>query len=153
MYLNYIGLGLISFTLICLSYQLWTLHVLEFNPVRSGLLVPIDVNKSKHIQSKTGDASLTTERKRRKTIYTVGRSNECYIKEGTYQKGSTTGAIETYFISNIRETCIRPSTWYDGGGVDDEFDLVLDDNKRYDVFSNDAGNHDTEICPQLNYLS
>lgn len=68
-------------------------------PQRSGLLVAQDTGKSKQIQSKTGDASMAIERTRRHTIQASGKADPSKLKEATYQKGSTTGAIETYFIS------------------------------------------------------
>ena len=69
-------------------------------PQRSGLLVAQDTGKSKHIQSKTGDASMAIERTRRRTIQSSGQADPSKLKEATYQKGSTTGSIETYFISS-----------------------------------------------------
>jgi len=150
MYLNWIGLGLISFVVVYLTYQVWNnTSPPEFNPIRSGLLVAQDVGKTKQIQSKTGDASMATELNRRRAIYTFGYEKPCYIKETKHQKGSTTGALETFFISSLFCPCCVPQdVWYDAGGVDDEFDLVLDDN-IYSRGANDAGNQDTEICPPV----
>jgi hypothetical protein len=64
-------------------------------PQRFGLLVAQDTGKSKINQSKTGDASLFIQKVRRKAIRTSGAP----IKETHTQFGSTTGAIETYFVN------------------------------------------------------
>jgi hypothetical protein len=63
------------------------------------LPVPRQVGKSKLIQSKTGDASLRTELNRRRTIQTIGMHSA--PKETRYTTGSSTGAIETYFLTSI----------------------------------------------------
>lgn len=65
-----------------------------FIPQRSGLLVAQDTGKTHYNQSKTGDASLFIQKVRRKAI----RSSQTPIKETHTQLGSTTGAIETYFV-------------------------------------------------------
>lgn len=66
-----------------------------FAPQRTGLLVAQDTGKSKINQSKTGDASLFIQKVRRKVIRTSGTP----VKETHTQLGSTTGAIETYFVN------------------------------------------------------
>lgn len=58
------------------------------------------VGKSKHIQSRNGDASLATERLRQKTIRSIGNLNPQAIKETRVSTGATTGAIETFMIRN-----------------------------------------------------
>ena len=66
----------------------------DFIPQRSGLLVAQDTGKTHYNQSKTGDASLFIQKVRRKAI----RSSDSPIKESHTQLGSTTGAVETYFV-------------------------------------------------------
>ena len=97
MYLNLLGFGCITIFLSCLAYN-FSKPVLTKKVERSGLLVAQDAGKSKQIVSKTGDASMRTEFRRRQTIQTVGRADPFSIKETVYQKGSTTGAIETFLL-------------------------------------------------------
>ncbi len=66
-----------------------------FSPQRTGLLVAQDTGKSKVNQSKTGDASLFIQKVRRKAIRISGTP----VKETHTQLGSTTGAVETYFVN------------------------------------------------------
>jgi hypothetical protein len=100
--LNTIVVTAVSGFIAYLVYQSLKPTPSMFAPQRSGLLVAQDTGKSKQIQSKTGDASMRTELTRRRTIQTSGKSDPLKIKEATYQKGSTTGSIETYFISSHR---------------------------------------------------
>lgn len=58
------------------------------------------VGRTRPIQSKTGDASMATERVRRKTIVRYGQLNPEKIRESRTSTGSTTGAIETFMITN-----------------------------------------------------
>ena len=98
MYLNLIGLGLLGMFVAVLGYYF---HFAEptKKPQRSGLLVAQDTGKSKHIQSKTGDASLSIQERRRKAIHYIGQKEKYKLRESHLQTGSTTGAIETFFIS------------------------------------------------------
>jgi hypothetical protein len=110
-----------------------------FNPQRFGLLVAQDTGKTKHVQSKTGDASLAIERIRRTAIQNGGRDK---IKETRTQKGSTTGALEVFFISRIC-ACVCPPTQdiiYDGGGATNEYCPI----HGFDNY--DAGGADTRVC-------
>jgi hypothetical protein len=111
-------------------------------PQRSGLLVAQDTGKSKQIQSKTGDASMAIEQRRRRTIQSSGKADPSKLKEATYQKGSTTGAMETYMLSSI---CPRPVPYdilYDGGDEGDEFCPYEGDGST----RLDAGNDTTKAC-------
>ena len=111
-------------------------------PQRSGLLVAQDTGKSKQIQSMTGDASMAIERRRRQTIQASGKANPSKLKEATYQKGSTTGAVETYMLSSV---CPRPIPYdiiYDGGNEGDEFCPYEGDGDP----KLDAGNETTKAC-------
>ena len=98
MYLNLVGLGLLGIFLGVLGYSF---HFAEpaKKPQRSGLLVAQDTGKTKHIQSKTGDASLVTQERRRKAIHYLGNKETYKLRESRVQTGSTTGAIETFFVS------------------------------------------------------
>ncbi len=97
--LNTIFLSLFGVMFVYAGYTAWTSPIpITFNPMRNGLLVARDVGKSKQIQSKNGDASMHVEKIRRQAIKTVGSAKPFSLKESTYQLGSTTGAIETFFI-------------------------------------------------------
>jgi len=100
MYLNLIGLGGVALFLSYLTYN-FSRPVPTQTVERSGLLVAEDAGKSKQIVSKTGDASMRVELHRRQTIQTLGKANPFSIKESTYQKGSTTGALETFMLSSL----------------------------------------------------
>jgi len=56
------------------------------------------VGKTHAIQSMHGDASMSTELLRRKTIQTVGRLKPMFLKENRTQLGTATGAVETFMI-------------------------------------------------------
>jgi len=69
------------------------------------------VGRTRPIQSKTGDASMATERTRRRAIQHVGKINPKKLKETRTSSGSTTGIIETYFITSTCtsfEDCSTP---------------------------------------------
>jgi hypothetical protein len=70
-------------------------RISPFASQRTGLLVAQDTGKSKVNQSKTGDVSLFIQKVRRKAI----RSSGSLTKETHTQRGSATGAIETYFVN------------------------------------------------------
>lgn len=67
------------------------------------LPVPVQVGKNRIIVSKTGDASMQTEYKRRRTI--IG-SNSCGVSPKFSYQGSTNGSLETYFLSSMCPTFI-----------------------------------------------
>ena len=98
--INVLSIGILGLGIAYMGYQMYTTPkiFIEKQPDRSGLLVAQDTSNSKQIQSKTGDASLTTERIRRKAIQGHGTLHKSRIRETRTQTGSTTGAIETFFI-------------------------------------------------------
>ena len=138
MYLNLIGMGLLSLFIGVLVYYSQGPTV-SINPVRSGLLVAQDTGKTKHIVSKTGDASMVTEKTRRCAI----KKNHSYNPVFNSKLGSLSGAVETYFITAVcsggRTPCISDII-FDGGGAEDEF-CPIEGNKIYD-----AGGVNTIVC-------
>ena len=136
--LNTIFLSIFGLMFIYAGYTAWTTPTpVAFNPVRSGLLVAQDTGKSKQIQSKTGDASLTIELIRRRAIQGHGRQHKSRIRETRTQLGSTTGAVEMMLTS------ICPNF----------YDLILDggnDSGEYCEYAGDgyldAGNDTTKAC-------
>lgn len=90
------------------------------------LPVPIQVGKNKVIVSKTGDASMATEYKRRRAV--IG-SNSCGYYTKFSHSGSTNGSLETYFLSGMCPTFNRPriyETIYDGGDANTESNNIFD---------------------------
>jgi len=59
------------------------------------------VGKTRPIQSKTGDASMETEARRRRTIQGASCEELYKLKESRTTTGSATGAIETYFLTSV----------------------------------------------------
>lgn len=109
------------------------------------LPVPIQVGKNKIIVSKTGDASMQTEYRRRRAI--IG-SNSGFNKKFGFS-GSTNGSLETYFLSSIWPTGVPYSpgacrSVFDGGKAESDFCYVLDGNGG-DVIV-DGGYADTNVC-------
>ena len=136
--LNTIFLSLFGLMFIYAGYTAWSAPTpVAFNPVRSGLLVAQDTGKSKQIQSKTGDASLSIELVRRRAIQGHGRLDKSRIRETRTQMGSTTGAVEMML------TAICPNF----------YDLILDGGNEAADYCEyvgngylDAGDATTKAC-------
>jgi hypothetical protein len=142
--LNTIGISFIGIIILYLVYTSWITPI-EVIPMVPGFLVAQDTGKTHHIQSKTGDASISIESKRRLTIQTIGRENPVF----NALNGSVSGVIETYHITrDFSSKCPTYGIIYDGGGVDDEF-CPIQGSKQYD-----AGNSKTNIItPRITILS
>lgn len=141
MNLNIIGISVISIVFLFLGYFVWNSPNPKLIPSVPGFLVAIDTGKTHHIQSKTGDASMNTELKRRRAIQTVGKQKHKF----NALLGSASGVIETYFITGI---CSCPKficppnldIIFDGGGAYDEY-CPIHGNNNYD-----AGGANTIVC-------
>ena len=99
-----------------------------YSPPLGALPVPVQVGKNKLIVSKTGDASMATEYKRRRAI--LG-SNACAISPKFGFSGSTNGYLETYFLSSLCPTFVKDkgrvcTTIYDTGDAYTESCNILD---------------------------
>jgi hypothetical protein len=131
MVLNWIGLGFVGIVGLYFGWQTFKFftRVGPSTPGIPGFLVAQDTGKSKQISSKSGDASMRTELQRRRAIQTVGRLYPSRIKETVHQKGSTTGAIETFFLTSICPPilAIFENIIYDAGESCQEFCEVLED--------------------------
>jgi len=101
----------------------------------------IATGKERSFGSMTGDASLATETLRRKTIHMNGQWYPSKIKESRTATGSTTGALETYFLTFY---CPPTNFVFDAGGASDEYCKVLDDSNAYKEY--DAGGATTKVC-------
>jgi len=143
--INTLFIGLFS---LFLGYGITSYYLQKPDPyeVPTGALpVPIQVGKNKIIVSKTGDASMRTEYKRRRAI--IG-SNSCGITPKFSHSGSTNGSMETYFLSSMCPTFIKDVlpefivNAFDGGNADSEFLDILDGNEPHE-FTVDGGNVET----------
>ncbi len=137
-----VGVGIL-FTVSYIIYESLKPRPSPFAPQRTGLLVAQDTGKTKHNQSKTGDASLNIELVRRRAIQSIGRVYKDKIKETRTQFGSTTGALETYMISAICP-CLP---------VCQPYDVILDGGNQTAEYCEyvasgyvDAGDETTKAC-------
>ena len=142
--INTLFIGL--FTLF-IGYGMTSYYLQKPDPyeVPTGALpVPIQVGRNKIIVSKTGDASMSTEYKRRRAI--IG-SNSCGINPKFSHQGSTNGSLETYFLSSMCPTFVKDvfnqiTYVLDGGNAESEFSDVVDGNEPHE-FTVDGGNAET----------
>jgi hypothetical protein len=128
-----IGVIILSFIILVGGIHLWNVYSTQVKepPKLPGLLVPQQVGKSKHIQSKTGDASMATEWVRRRAISGVSYCGNTLsltkkaIRETRVSTGSTNGYLESYMISGlcaIKGLAVPvavPFPEYDGGNAYD----------------------------------
>jgi hypothetical protein len=103
-----------------------------------------NTGKTHQSQSKTGDASMITELRRRLAVQQVGRINKYKLKESRTQFGSTTGAVETFMLSSLGPLTCPPDAIYDGGNQSANFCPILDDQGNGAIL--DAGDHDVVVC-------
>ena len=103
----------------------WLTKVDPYEIPIGALPVPIQVGKNKIIVSKTGDASMSTEYKRRRAI--IG-SNSCGFFPKFSHSGSTNGSLETYFLSGMCPTFtkVKRPVIYDGGDALTESTNIFD---------------------------
>lgn len=144
--LNTICITLLAVLFLYTGYSSWSSSSLPITREIPQFLVAIDTGKTHHIQSKTGDASMATEYKRRRAIQSVGRLNKYKIKESRTSTGSTTGALETFNISGICPClvyCPEYDIIMDGGNENSNFNCVYDGDG--DIVY-DAGNENTKVC-------
>jgi hypothetical protein len=148
--LNTVSICILSIPIIYLIYLYLSLPK-EFVPEKPKFLWGEQVGKSKVIQSKTGDASMSTELTRRRAIQQAGRLDRSKIKETRTSSGTTTGAIETFFISSICPPLpfISITNFFDAGISWSEFCNVLDGNGSivYDGGSVSVSTCSRPTCP------
>jgi hypothetical protein len=147
---RWLNINVIFITLLVsiLGYGITSYYLQKPDPyeIPTGALpVPIQVGRNKIIVSKTGDASMSTEYRRRRAI--IG-SNSCGITPKFSHSGSTNGSLETYFLSSMCPTFVKdvlPAfivNAFDGGNADSEFRDILDGNEPHE-FTVDGGNTET----------
>jgi hypothetical protein len=124
-----------------LNYYLTAVDI--YKPPIGNLPVPIEVGKSKIYVSKNQDASMYTEYSRRKAVI---KTNVCRIKDprfGFWNKDSTNGTLESYFLTSIYNERPR-DLLFDGNGAYDENDFRL--NGVGSGLVADGGDANTEYC-------
>jgi hypothetical protein len=117
------------------SYALTTTS--SYDVPTGALPVPVQIGKNKLIVSKTGDASMSTEYRRRRAI--IG-SNSCGVVPKFGYSGSTNGSLETYFLSSMCprfKNSVVCDKLYDAGDVHADACAILD--------GGDAAGADQEI--------
>lgn len=124
-----------------LNYYLTSADI--YKPPIGALPVPIEVGKSKIYVSKDRDASMYTEYSRRKAII---KTNVCRVKNPTFgfwNKDSTNGTLESYFLSSIYNE--RPhDLLFDGNDAYANNEFIL--NGVGNGLVADGGNANTEYC-------
>jgi len=135
--LNTIGLSLLGGLITYLAYLSWSIPP-EVSRTIPGFLVAQDTGKTHYRQTKTGDASMSTELRRRKAIQYAGRFNPSFNPS----LGTLSGAIETYMLTAICvcTSCIATKVLYDGGNAVSEFCPV------HDGATYDGGTSTTRVC-------
>lgn len=142
---RWLNINVIFITLLVsiLGYGMLSYYLQKPDPYKipTGTLpVPIQVGRNKIIVSKTGDASMSTEYRRRRAI--IG-SNSCGITPKFSHQGSTNGSLETYFLSSMCPTFLKTIiNAFDGGNADSRFLDTLDGNEPHE-FTVDGGNTET----------
>lgn len=141
--INTIVLSLASIALFYVGYTALTFQrpIIPEKPI---FLWSESTGKERSIQSKTGDASMQTELRRRQAIQSIGREYPSRIKESRTSSGSSNGTTEAFMISAICP-CIPQICNYifDGGIYSSEFCNILDGSGSR-VY--DGGYSSSEVC-------
>jgi hypothetical protein len=125
---NTIALALFGFGALYVGWKTYS----YYSPIQHSkqMLTPWNHQEGKthHIQSKTGDASMFTQKVRRRTIAEVQRApGKAPLRETRTSVGYTNGVVETYFI----DPCCFPSKpkqlLLDGRFANDDECAILDD--------------------------
>lgn len=138
LFLSVLGL-FIGYNLV--SYYLTAKNT--YQPPIGALPVPIQVGKSKIYVSKDRDASMATEYIRRKTIIATNVCRPKDPKFGFWNKYSTNGTLESFFLTSIYNERPR-DLLFDGNDAYAENEFVLDGVGS--GFIVDGGYADTEYC-------
>lgn len=141
--LNTIALGVLSILFTYTAYSVWK----RTRPVvHKTLITPWgeQVGRTRPIQSKTGDASMATERTRRKTIFTSNRMYPEKVKESRTTTGSTTGAVETFGITGLCPAVLI-DLLLQGNESESNNCIILDGDSGEEIVY-DGGNADTTTC-------
>ena len=160
-----IGVIILSFIVLIGGIQVWNVYSTQVKepPKLPGFLVPEQVGKTKHIQSKTGDASMATEWARRRAISGIRYCGNTLsltkkaIRETRVSTGSTTGYLESYMISGlcaikgISGNILASFPEYDGGNADDIGYVPDNDYSGGDAFTQPPNEYDGGDANTVNY--
>jgi len=137
------------------SYQHSKLPVLDQVPDVPGFLVPISTGKERVTSGGNRDASMYTQRVRRKAIVDGFWASGRVMKETTHTKGFTTGVVEVYELSDV---CVRIckkveevcASILDGGNARSEYCAAYTGGDATSEYTNtlDGGNAGTNICAE-----
>lgn len=136
-----------------LAYAFYSIPAAPVKPSLPFMLAPQQVGRTKHIQSKSGDASMFTEKSRRRAIIHAMAGKRDTIKETRVSIGSTNGSLEAYFLTSIINNPIPTVSdvvekicysIFDAGGVESEYCEVVDGEDGEEEY--DAGNANTLVC-------
>jgi hypothetical protein len=135
------------------SYQHSKLPVLDQVPDVPGFLLPISTGKERVTSGGNRDASMYTQRVRRKAIVDGFWASGRVMKETTHTKGFTTGVVEVYELSDV---CVRIckkveevcASILDGGNARSEYCAAYTGGDATSEYTNtlDGGNAGTNIC-------
>ena len=135
------------------SYQHSKLPVLDQVPDVPGFLVPISTGKERVTSGGNRDASMYTQRVRRKAIVDGFWASGRVMKETTHTKGFTTGVVEVYELSDV---CVRIckkveevcASILDGGNSRSEYCAAYDGGSARSEYMNslDGGSAGTNVC-------
>jgi hypothetical protein len=141
--LNTIAIGVLGVLFTYGFYYAWK----SSQPVvQKTLITPWgeQVGRTRAIQSKTGDASMATERTRRKTIFTANRMYPEKVKESRTTTGSVTGAIETFFLTGMCPPVLIDLILQ--GDQSEQDNCIILDGEPGDGIVYDGGNAGTTTC-------
>lgn len=114
-------------------------------PDGSALPVPKQVGKSKVYVSKERDASMYIEKTRRRAIQGANRVATKDPKFIYWNKASTNGSLETFFLTSVCPCLPGPCNYlYDGGNATANYCYVVDGNGETYVLN--LGNSITTNC-------
>lgn len=140
--LNTIAIGVLGIIFTYTAYSVWK----QTRPiVQKTLITPWgeQIGRTRPIQSKTGDASMATERTRRKTIFTSSRMYPEKIRETRTATGSTTGAVETFMITGLCPAVLIDLV-LQGDESEENNCIILDGDGDGTLY--DGGNAGTTTC-------
>jgi hypothetical protein len=135
------------------SYQHSKLPALDQVPDVPGFLVPISTGKERVTSGGNRDASMYTQRVRRKATVDGFWASGRVMKETTHTKGFTTGVVEVYELSDV---CVRVckkveevcASILDGGNSRSEYCAAYTGGDATSEYQNslDGGDAGTNVC-------
>lgn len=150
--LNTISLTLFGVLLLYGAYTCWLNYPKVIPQTQPITPWGQQVGRTRPIQSKNGDASMMTELNRRRAIQGIGCKEPKKIRESRTSSGSSTGAMESFFLTAICPVSSVPLVAevcydiFDGGYADGPDNCYIFDGNEEDAIVYDGGNPDTIVC-------